>query len=315
MTLRDVAEMIRDLDTGDGVTAAQLADHLVPGRQGPSGSSVNGATRTVLGLLGRLRNRGYVGQDKLRWQQTRRGGPGWWYLMEAGHRWLREVTVTEAVAVLVDQPGLLRELQWTFPADDTRTSFPADRDAASRLLALGLIVPYLESESRRTALAESCLQVFDRRFDAVLRALHTYAGQSSSYIIGRSCNCYLYVAAKDALVAALAQPGIKHRTVTHPDFTCTTTVTMGSCRSEKRHVGVLPGAVRETTDSGRRWLREAVPTAEEVELLRNLLSTIDERAAYRGFIGPLAALLARQPGAAGETVDTYKGSPGAADEQ
>ena len=65
-----------------------------------------------------------------------------------------------------------------------------------------------------------------------------------------------------------------------------------------------------------RRLRSQVPTAAEVEMLRSL----HDRLWIAGWEAPawraaLTALLARQPGAAGETDDTYEGSPGAADEQ
>ena len=70
-----------------------------------------------------------------------------------------------------------------------------------------------------------------------------------------------------------------------------------------------------------RRLRERVPTIEDVRLLRMLDHHLcaelgdDAPASMARAVDALSGLLARQPGAAGETDDTYEGSPGAADEQ
>jgi len=70
-----------------------------------------------------------------------------------------------------------------------------------------------------------------------------------------------------------------------------------------------------------RRLRERVPTIEDVRLLRMLDHHLcaelgdDAPASMARAVDALSGLLARQPGAAGETADTYAGSPGAADEQ
>ena len=70
-----------------------------------------------------------------------------------------------------------------------------------------------------------------------------------------------------------------------------------------------------------RRLRERVPTIEDVRLLRMLDHRLcaelgdDAPASMARAVDALSGLLARQPGAAGETDDTYEGSPGAADEQ